>query len=103
MDCKIALERLKNFWGNSIICGHNIKFDIDFLNRTCEQINMNIIDNGYVDTMDIYSRVAKKKDVKRKLINVAEYCGLEVEQQHRGIEDYYLIKNVYEILRNESE
>ena len=101
--CKMVLENLKDFVGMDTICGHNIEFDIGFLNRVCKQEGMDIIDNNRVDTMEMYSNIMRSRRIRQKLIDVALYCGLETKQQHRGIEDCYLIKNVYEVLRNKSK
>jgi len=102
--CKVVLEELKEFVGVDIICGYNIEFDIGFFNIAYEREDMNMFDNSYVDTMDMYSSITGNKGMRRKLIDVAKlYCGLDTKQKHRGIEDCYLNKNVYEVLRDKSK
>jgi len=70
----------KNFIQGLPIVGHNISFDIGFLNK---DIN---IKNPLIDTFEI-SRILLPYAKSYSLVNIAEYLGINVEVAHRAYDD----------------
>jgi DNA polymerase III epsilon subunit family exonuclease len=83
-----VLSEIKNFIGKDVLLGHNILFDIDFLNQAyLENAQSNIILNG--------------QRRSKKLADIASYYDISVNERHRSLADCYTIKAVYDVLKNE--
>ena len=94
-----VLPNIRNFIGKEILLGHNINFDINFLNRACSRYDQGIIDNQHYDTMKLYAEFSKDYKAKKKLVEVAGACEIPVDEYHRGLADCYTVKAVYDVLR----
>ena len=96
---EVALENLKSFLGNRVICGHNIVFDLNFLNVSLLRMGLTPLNNKSIDTCDLYSRVRNGRSVSKKLKDMAKYCNVDVLDKHRALSDCQTVKNVYDVLR----
>lgn len=84
---------LLDFLGRDVLVGHNIGFDLRFLNRELE----NPLFNPYVDTLTLARRYVH--DTKNhKLATLVHYFGFDQEQQHRALGDVELTYLVFEKL-----
>lgn len=88
-----VLPRLMDFVGNDIMVGHNISFDINFIE--CKQDQF--IDNYYVDTLGLSRRLIKDVD-NHRLDTIASYFNIE-RGLHRGLSDCNVTYQVYENLK----
>ncbi len=98
---KNALEQFLAFCGEYKIVGHNLRFDIQFLQRAC-------IQNGFpppfltgailADTMKM---ARKKLDIRSGygLSDVANYLEIKQEKRHRAEADCMLTYRVFEKLK----
>jgi len=103
ISIETALRELIEFMGNSTILGHNVGFDINFLNATMKEECVSEINNTCVETMDMYSRLRNGKKVSRKLKDIAKYCHVEVLKSHRAVSDCHTVKSIYDVMRNKLE
>ena len=90
LECQPCIEEVLPdflaFVGDDKILGHNVTFDIGFINAdTCRYFGM-IFDNDYFDTMWISRRIWKEERHHR-LHDLIERCALEGTQEHRGLSD----------------
>ena len=70
--------------GNTVICAHNAKFDMDFLCETFKRqgISANIV---YLDTLAISRKYLKLENYKQDTVAAAD--GIVNEQSHRAVTD----------------
>ena len=94
-----ALPDLLSFIGDSVIVGHNIHFDINFLYDNCIYHLDKPFANDFIDTM----RIARNafKDVRGyKLKDLAVYFGIEDMPHHRAKRDCRCTLEVYNRMRS---
>ena len=84
-----------SFIGDSIIVGHNVNFDINFIYDACENNNLPPFSNDFIDTMRLSRRMYK--DWKNhKLDTLIGFFGLTERNIHRGLEDCKLTAICYQ-------
>jgi DNA polymerase III epsilon subunit family exonuclease len=82
---KEAAEKLLAFISGAPIIGHNVGFDIGFLDQALGE-NGKFIANGYFDTLTI-AREGYPDLESYKLGDIAKFFGITVETVHRGLAD----------------
>lgn len=100
---QIAYEMLKEFLnealaGNIIICGHNARFDMSFLQETFKRLNL----TGkirYVDTLAL-SRKYLKGLPNYKQGTVANHLNIKIAKAHRAYDDAYVCGQILSYLIN---
>lgn len=75
-------------YGDTIICAHNAKFDMRFLNATFERLRIGA-DIRYVDTLTLSKGIVQGLD-NYKQTTLANYFGIEVVNAHRADADAYV-------------
>jgi len=81
-----VLPKLKSFVGESVIVGHNTKFDLDFINAKFIQLNELPFLNQWWDTSEL-SRIYLPFASNHKLTTMCETFQIEEFQAHRAIND----------------
>lgn len=94
-----VLPIVRDFIGDDIIVGHNISFDISFIDTNLHKQGLDVLNNITLDTMEMYTKILNGKNASRKLIDIAKNYGVAVEQIHRGLSDCEIIKNVYDVMK----
>jgi DNA polymerase III epsilon subunit family exonuclease len=82
---KEAAEKLLAFVAGAPVVGHNIGFDISFLDQALGERGK-FIEGGYFDTL-VIAREAYPDLESYKLGDVARFFGITVETVHRGLAD----------------
>lgn len=99
--CEKPIDRVINeyreFIGDDVIVGHNIGFDLRFINNNLVKNGMMKIENEYVDTLSL-SRKVIKDIVNHKLKSLSCYFKI-IEPRHRGIADCYSTNALYKKLK----
>lgn len=93
-DLVETLAEFDAFCGNDFILGHNVKFDIRFLDANMRRLFDKPFENDYIDTL----RIARKSlpELKsHKLGVLAEYYGCETEGMHRALKDCQVTDTCY--------
>ena len=93
----IVLPEFLEFLGDDIILGHNIKFDISFLNDKANKYLNKSINNNYVDNL-LFSRQLLP-GMSHSLENLSHYFNLDTTGEHRSLKDVELTYEVYNELR----
>ncbi|MBR6619366.1 MAG: 3'-5' exonuclease [Clostridia bacterium] len=82
--CEVA-EAFRSFVGTSTVVGHNVNFDVGFVNRCLGEI-AEAIQSDYVDTLKI-SRDLMPRMSHHRLCDVAEELGISQPVAHRALAD----------------
>jgi DNA polymerase III epsilon subunit family exonuclease len=82
---KEAAQKLLAFVGGAAVVGHNIGFDLGFLDRALEESGK-FAAGGYFDTL-VLAREGYPDLESYKLGDVAKFFGVGVETVHRGLAD----------------
>lgn len=93
-----VLPELIKFIGDSILIGHNVHFDINFLYNAIETLYGHGLTNNYIDTL----RIAKKvfPDLEHhQLSDVAAACHVEQVHAHRAEADCLVTGQCYDYMR----
>jgi DNA polymerase III epsilon subunit family exonuclease len=80
-----AAEKLLAFVAGAAVVGHNIGFDISFLDHALGERGK-FIEGGYFDTL-VIAREAYPDLESYKLGDIARFFGITVETAHRGLAD----------------
>lgn len=83
---KKVLVDFSNFVGNSILVGHNISFDLSFINDFLINGNDFPLNNQYLDTMEI-GRIYLPFTTDHKLPTLAAFFDIELDNAHRADAD----------------
>lgn len=93
-----ALKQFLDFCGNDILVGHNIDFDMRFLQISCKNNGFPMIKNRIADTMTL-ARKKIRYASRYSLSAVAAHFGIELEVKHRALEDCILTYRIFEKLK----
>ncbi len=79
------IPRFVEFCKDSILVGHNVGFDISFINENCKELGIDV-DYTTVDTMGL-SRAFFPKQAKHNLDALCKTLGVVNEHHHRAVDD----------------
>lgn len=86
-----------DFVGNDIILGHNVRFDINFLNCAMEKNGFNSFFTKYIDTMWMARKFRKNNKLEQL---VRDYVNPYYIEAHRGLDDARNTALVFQKIRN---
>lgn len=98
IDIKDALEEFDRFIGDAILIGHNVNFDISFLNDKYQKQLYKSLTNDYIDTLRLSRRLLPGLP-NYKLSTVVQYLQIEYSGHHRALADVKMTLEVYESLK----
>lgn len=93
-----AIQDFSQFIGDDILIGHNVSFDMRFLNNAYHNYMNKPLDNAYIDTMRISRKLFPNWDHHR-LCDLAEYYGLSHDHAHRSVVDCDVTNRCYRKMR----
>lgn len=99
---KVVIPIFKEFIGSSILVGHNIHFDINFLYDSFESLLDIPLSNDFVDIMRLSRRIHSELPSHR-LYDIAELYGIDYSAAHRSLKDCEITYNCYLQIKNEIE
>ncbi|HJG84122.1 MAG TPA: PolC-type DNA polymerase III [Weissella thailandensis] len=76
----------REFYGDAILVGHNVTFDMGFMNEGYERHGMGSITNPVIDTLTL-ARFLYPNMRSYRLNTLAKHFGVLLEQHHRAIFD----------------
>lgn len=82
-----VLGTLVDFIGDSVIVGHNLRFDMAFLQAALQRDGREPLRNLTVDTLGLARRLMRDEVANCKLGTLAAYCGLPHRPTHRALDD----------------
>lgn len=93
-----VLPEYLNFIGNSIIIGHNVNFDVNFIYDKSERITKKYFSNNFIDTMRLSKLLIKSLEHYR-LKDIADVLNVEYTNAHRSLSDCLITISCYEKLK----
>jgi DNA polymerase III subunit epsilon len=76
-----------DFIGASVIVGHNVRFDLSFLNTALDRLGLPRLTNPWVDTCALARRLVRDEVPNCRLDTLATCFRLDHKPSHRGLED----------------
>ena len=96
------LPQFLEFIGDSIIVGHNVNFDINFLYTACTRYQLKPFSNDYVDTMR-FSRRLFPNERRNRLIDLVIRFNLGDSEEHRALGDAFQTNACYVYMKDYME
>ncbi len=98
-----VLRNFLEFVGDAVLVGHNIHtFDMKFIQRDAQRYFGKSIGNDYIDTLQL-ARTYLPQLRHHRLVDLADYYGIDAEGAHRALNDCRMTQQVFEKLRLEME
>lgn len=92
VDAKCAIEAAANFARNNLVVGYNLDFDLNFINRMCDEENE---EKFIYRSKDILRMVRRKLDLgDYRMETVATKCGVDSTKAHRALEDCRILYKI---------
>ena len=82
-----VLPALLEFIGNAVIVGHNVRFDIGFLDAALRANHYPTLSNRRVDTCSLARRLVRSEVPNCKLGTLAGHFGFAAQPTHRALAD----------------
>ena len=97
-NIQYVLPDFDAFVRNSIVVGHNVNFDINFLYDDYSYFLKKPFSNGFVDTMRIARRLLPDLEHHR-LVDVVNHLGIQTGTFHRALADCEYTYQCYEVMK----
>lgn len=91
-----AFQEFKDFIGDSLLVGHNVKFDIKMLHAHASRLGIEFENNLWADTWDIATRFIESEN--HKLETLSKILNLPSRQAHSAIEDALTASDLLSVL-----
>lgn len=91
---KTILE-FNEFCKDSIVIGHNVTFDLKFINTKLKECHKIEFENDYIDTLKLAKKFLPQLPSK-KLGMIAEHFNLDTTGMHRGLKDCMVTNTCYQ-------
>ncbi len=88
-----VFPKLREFIGTSVLIGHNVPFDIVFLNCHCRKLNLPLLTNQTLDTLELSRRYLIIPSYS--LESVARYLKVPQPTAHRAMADVDTTRQVF--------
>ena len=82
-----ALPALLEFIGDAVVVGHNVRFDLSFLNAAAERLGYGRLPNRSVDTYALSRRLLRSEVRDLRLGTLAAFFRSPTTPNHRAFED----------------
>ena len=99
-EAEDVLARFLDFTGDSVVMGHNVNFDINFLYDNCMARLGAVFGNPYVDTLTIARKLLPQLPHHR-LDDLMRYYGIRARDTHRALHDCELTVACYYNMKEE--
>ncbi len=86
-DIATALPAFLEFLGDTVIVGHNVRFDMSFLNAAAVRLGYSRLDNRTVDTASLARRLVRPEVKNLRLRTLARHFRSPVTPTHRALDD----------------
>lgn len=94
-----VIPQFLSFVGDSVLIGHNVNFDINFLYDAAKKYCGSDFSNDFIDTLRIARKVFPELEHHR-LSDVASACHVDQGAAHRAEADCVVTAKCYEFMRN---
>ncbi|WP_297815576.1 PolC-type DNA polymerase III [uncultured Lactobacillus sp.] len=85
-DEAVVIKQFKDFYGDRPLCGHNVQFDVGFVNAALRRADLDEITQPVVDTLEV-SRLLHPEQTRHTLDSLAKKYNVVLEHHHRANQD----------------
>ncbi|MBC9700991.1 MAG: PHP domain-containing protein, partial [Leuconostoc sp.] len=85
-DEAIVIKQFQDFYGDRPLCGHNVQFDVGFVNAALRRNGFSEITQPVVDTLEV-SRLLHPEQNRHTLDSLAKKYNVSLEHHHRANQD----------------
>jgi DNA polymerase-3 subunit epsilon len=93
-----ALPSFLEFIGDAVIVGHNVRFDLSFLNAAAVRLGYGKLDNQSTDTAALARRLVRSEVRNLRLQSLATHFRSPTTPNHRALEDARATAHVFHAL-----
>lgn len=93
-----ALPSFLEFIGDAVVVGHNVRFDLSFLNAAAERLGYGRLPNRWADTAGLARRLVRTEVRNLRLYSLAAHFRSPVTPNHRALEDARATAHVFHSL-----
>jgi DNA polymerase-3 subunit epsilon len=93
-----ALPTFLEFIGDAVIVGHNVRFDLSFLNAAAMRLGYGRLENKSTDTAGLARRLVRSEVRNLRLQSLAAHFRSPVTPNHRALEDARATAHVFHAL-----
>lgn len=93
-----ALPSLLEFLGDAVIVGHNVRFDLSFLDAAAVRLGYGRLPNQSTDTASLARRLVRSEVRNLRLHSLAAHFRSPVTPNHRALEDARATAHVFHAL-----
>lgn len=97
-DIATALPAFLEFIGDSVVVGHNVRFDLSFLNAAALRLGYGRLDNQTTDTAALARRLVRSEVRNLRLQSLAAHFRSPTTPNHRALEDARATAHVFHAL-----
>jgi DNA polymerase-3 subunit epsilon len=90
-----VLPSLLEFIGGAVIVGHNVRFDLSFLNAAAQRLGYGRLPNRSADTHALARRLVRQETRNLRLSSLAAHFRSPVTPNHRALEDAKATAHVF--------
>ncbi|MCJ7780067.1 MAG: GIY-YIG nuclease family protein, partial [Acidimicrobiia bacterium] len=90
-----ALPSFLEFIGDAVIVGHNIRFDMSFLNAAAVRLGYGKLPNRTIDTLGLSRRLVRSEVRNLKLSSLAAHFQAPSPPTHRALDDAKATAHVF--------
>lgn len=94
-----VIKEFIDFISDSIVIGHNVTFDIGFIDTKLKKYFDSSFSNNYIDTLKIARKFLPNLPSK-KLGQIAQHFKLNTDGMHRGLKDCHVTNLCYQHFLN---
>lgn len=98
---RYIIPQLIEFLSDSLIVGHNVNFDLNFLEVAAQRYGYNVKYN-YIDTLSISRKIFQGLP-NHKLSTIADYLGFDTKSLHRAENDTEVCAEIIRIALNNTQ
>jgi DNA polymerase III epsilon subunit family exonuclease len=95
-DIKTVLKDFCEFIEDYPLVGHNIDFDVKFVSNKANKCNIEFKNKMLIDTLPLSKKAFPELD-NHKLTTLAEHIGINVDRNHRALDDVLATLYVYTV------
>lgn len=92
------LPSFLEFLGGAVVVGHNVRFDLSFLNHACQSTGRDRMPNATVDTLALARRLVRDQVHDCKLGTLAAAFRLPHQPSHRALTDVLATGDLLHVL-----
>ncbi|EFQ44033.1 PHP domain protein, partial [Lactobacillus crispatus CTV-05] len=85
-DEAVVIKQFQDFYGDRPLCGHNVQFDVGFVNAALRRAGLKEITQPVVDTLEV-SRLLHPEQSRHTLDSLAKKYNVSLEHHHRANQD----------------